>query len=85
MTNLTEYRRRVERLAIERTGEPIANGSVDHASIIIENMFKNAKKQVSILSGHLGEQLHPTPGAFVRDGRRVAFVLEDREAGVDMV
>lgn len=58
MDKMIEYRRRVERLAQERSGEPIANGSVDHAAIIIENMFKSAKQQVSILSGNLNARAY---------------------------
>lgn len=55
---MNEYRRRVENLARARNGEPIANGSYDHAAVIVEQMFKNAKQQVSILTGNLNARVY---------------------------
>ncbi len=56
--NFVEYRKRVEILASERTGETIANGSFDHAAIIIQQMFKSAEHQVSILTGNLNARVY---------------------------
>lgn len=53
-----DYRKRVEQLAKERTGEPISNGSLDHASVIIEQMFRSAKDHVWILSGNLNARAY---------------------------
>jgi hypothetical protein len=58
MNLLADYRKRVAALAAARTGEPISNGSVDHAAIIIEQMFKSAERQVSILSGSLNARVY---------------------------
>lgn len=58
MNSLDEYRKRVAELARTRTGEPIANGSFEHAAIIIEQMFKSANKHISILSGNLNPRVY---------------------------
>lgn len=52
------YRDRVEKLARQRKGEPIYNGSYDHAAIIVENMFAHARDRMSILSGGLNARVY---------------------------
>lgn len=44
------YRRLIERLIRERSGETVLNGSFLHASIINECMFKNAQSSLSVLT-----------------------------------
>ena len=49
--SLAEYRQFVHSLASKRDGQPIYNASVEHASIVIENLFSKAKRRVDVLSG----------------------------------
>lgn len=53
-----EYRQKVKRLALERTGEAFYNASEDHAAIIVENMFRTATREVCILSRHLAPRIY---------------------------
>ena len=55
---MEEYTKRVERVARERKGEPVANGSIEHARIVIEHLFLNAKNTVSIFSGKLNPEVY---------------------------
>lgn len=56
--NMEEYVERVTRAATERKGEPIFNGSVDHARVIAATMFKNAKSSVAIFAGDLDARVY---------------------------
>lgn len=56
--NLDEYRNHVESIASRRDGEPIYNASVRHASIVIENLFAEAKRRVDVLSGFLNARVY---------------------------
>ena len=58
--SLDNYRERVRELALKRDGEPIYNGSLDHAGIIVEQMFVSAHDQVSILTGALNARVYGT-------------------------
>jgi hypothetical protein len=86
MNNLVEYKKRVEQLARLRNGEPISNGSHDHAAIIIEQMFKSAEKQVSILSGNLNARVYGRTDVveqaklfLTESERRVRILLESHD------
>ena len=50
--NLIEYEQHVRSLASRRDGQPIFNASVEHASIVIQNLFSEARGSVDILSGN---------------------------------
>ena len=52
------YRSRIERLAYERTGEPVYNDSVEHAAIILHNLFLHAHRSVKILTGELNKEAY---------------------------
>lgn len=56
--SLDKYRDRVEELARRRKGEPIFNGSLEHAAIIVETMFANSSHSVQILSGKLNARVY---------------------------
>lgn len=56
--NLPEYRQHVRSNAAKRDGTPIYNASVEHAAIVIEYLFANAKKTVDILSGNLTARVY---------------------------
>ena len=55
---LETFRERVERAASARNGEPIYNGSLEHAAVIVEMMFGNAHKNVDILTGRLNARIY---------------------------
>ncbi len=79
-----EYRRKVISLAESRTGEAIYNGSVEHAIIVIETLFRYAKQTVQILTGSLNplvygpmEVVVAAHGFLTEPDRTVEVVLED--------
>lgn len=47
------YRERVRSLIARRTGEPITNGSHDHAAILTEEAFNSARSEVRLLCTRL--------------------------------
>ena len=49
--NLVEYELHVRSLAAKSDGTPLYNESVEHAAIVIENLFAHADDSVDILSG----------------------------------
>lgn len=71
--SLNDYRDRVARLIRERTGEPLLNGSLDHAAAITQEAFASAEDQIRILSNRL------SPDCYAREGVRNAakFFLAD--------
>ena len=54
------YRKKVKLAASAKTGEPIYNGSIDHAEILTESLFANAQKDICILSGGLNPRVFGT-------------------------
>ncbi|WP_088308089.1 hypothetical protein [Novosphingobium sp. B 225] len=52
------YREHIKRLASERTGETVFNGSADHAAVIVENLFASAQSCVRILTGDLNARVY---------------------------
>lgn len=80
---LQEYREKVFSAAEQRDGsEPIFNGTLEHASVVMEAMFKHANERISILTGWLNPdvyaQLHVLVAA--RD-----FVLYHERAKVEIL
>lgn len=56
--NLTEYGEFVRSLALKRAGEPTYNASVEHAAIVVKNLFSQARKSVDILSGFCNARVY---------------------------
>lgn len=52
------YRDHIKRLASERNGETVYNGSADHAAVIVENLFASAHNCVRIFSGDLNAKVY---------------------------
>lgn len=46
-----DYRQFVRSLASKREGQPILNASIQHASVVIENLIASATTKVDVLSG----------------------------------
>ena len=83
---MREYRERVRRAAQERGGDPIYNGSVEHASILAEQLFKSAVVSVDLLTGSLDARVYGRPEvlqeaeAFLsKPNRKVRILLEEPE------
>ncbi|MER9274407.1 hypothetical protein [Mesorhizobium sp. M0520] len=55
---MDDYIERVTRAATERKGEPVFNGSIDHARVIVKTMFKHARRTVDIFSGTLNPRVY---------------------------
>jgi hypothetical protein len=80
---LDAYREKIKQLARERNGDPIYNGSPDHAAIIVEYLFLSAESEVRILSGDLNARVYGAPGVVQRareflshSNRRLRILLE---------
>lgn len=56
--SLDEYRQLVRSIASKRDSQPIYNASVEHASIVIENLFAKAKRRVDVLSGNFNPRVY---------------------------
>ncbi|MBA86310.1 DUF7931 domain-containing protein [Thalassobius sp. S69A] len=54
---LEKYRALVLKAAKERRGDPVYNGSLEHAAILAENLFKFSEKEVCVLSGSLNPRV----------------------------
>ena len=85
--SLDSYRARVELLARNRAGDPIYNGSTEHAVIVVEAMFAHARKRMRILSGKLNARVY-SPDEVIGQARlfladpshQVQILLEDDSA-----
>lgn len=55
---MDEYSQLVRALALKRDGQPLYNASIDHASVVIENLFKSARRKIDILSGDLNPRVY---------------------------
>ena len=68
------YRARIEALAEKRAGEPIYNDSIEHAAIILQNIFSHARHSVKILTGQLNRDAYARRG-IVEEVKR--FIEDD--------
>lgn len=64
--DIKQYRQHVKKLATERQGETIYNGSADHASVIVENLFASAHSCVRIFTGDLYAGVYGATGVVQR-------------------
>lgn len=55
---IKSYRENIKRIARERTGETVYNGSADHAAVIMENLFASAQQCVRIFTGDLNAKVY---------------------------
>ncbi|WP_157081241.1 DUF7931 domain-containing protein [Novosphingobium naphthalenivorans] len=55
---IKDYREHIKRIARERKGETVYNGSADHAAIIMENLFASAQQCVRIFTGDLNAKVY---------------------------
>jgi hypothetical protein len=84
--DLIAYREFVDKIANAADGRVILNRSAAHAAIIIEYLFKKAKREVNILTGKLFERVYGAPGVvstaivFLRDhpSARLCIISEHR-------
>jgi len=81
---MTNYRKMVREAALRRTGEPLYNGSLDHAAVLTEAMFEHGTQTVDIFSGRLNANAFATPevlekvGIFLSDPtHKVRILIEE--------
>lgn len=55
---IAEYERKVKDLMKKRNGEPLYNGTLEHAVVIIRCMLQQADKSVDILTGKLNHNAY---------------------------
>jgi hypothetical protein len=84
MQEITEYRRFVDELS--RSREPtkvILNRSPEHASVVIEALFRRARQYVHIVSRRLSSDVYATAGVifaateFLRRGGTIHLLVEN--------
>ncbi len=87
--SLASYRQLVKKLATERDGTPVYNGSLDHAAIIVENMFANAQSYIGILTGKLNPRVYGVEEVveqarlfLAEPNHKLEILLEDKGAAV---
>lgn len=74
---MNNYRELVERLAKSNSSEKIPNATIDHAAVLIENLFAHAHEKVRILSGQLNKNVYGASGVFEKAR---AFLRGEHEA-----
>ena len=87
MTDMN-YKNEVKKLAKQRDGQPIYNGSVEHAAVIVENMFAHAHDRMSILTGKLQarvfgrEEVREQAALFLADPRNKLQILIEEDVAL---
>lgn len=78
------YRDHIKRLASERNGETVFNGSADHAAVIMESLFSSAQKCVRILTGDLNAKVYGATPVVQRarqflghEDHKIQIIVED--------
>ena len=56
--SLHEFRKKVRNASIARDGEPLYNGSLDHAAILTEQLFDSGAGEMCLLSGELNAKVY---------------------------
>src|SRR5258706_16322970 len=59
--HLAEYAKLVAERLAARDGKPFPNGSIAHAQVIIETMFRSAVQRIRIVTGELNEHVYGSP------------------------
>lgn len=81
MPAYADYRIKVTRFAEERNGGAVYNGSIEHAIIVIETLFRFATSKVQILTGFLNPIVYGTAEVVVAAHR----FLSDPRSTVDII
>lgn len=86
---IAKYRERVKSAAEARNGEPVYNGSIEHAAVLAEAMFAHAQKEVCILSGELNARVYgredvvEQANLFLADPEHTAKILVEDGTSLD--
>lgn len=78
MPRMVSYREQVRDAIARRTGEALLNGSVDHAAVIVQETFGNAKNCMRILSSKLDAECYGRES--VRNAARVFLADPEHRA-----
>lgn len=65
---MEQYRKFVKKRAEEKSAELIPNGGIEHAEVLVNNLFKCAKDTVRVFTGSLNQNVYAT--ASVLDNAR---------------
>lgn len=88
---IEKYREQVKIAAEARNGEPVYNGSLEHAAVLAEAMFAHAQKEVCILSGELNarvygrEKVVEQANLFLADPEHKARILVEDQTSLDWI
>lgn len=81
---LQRYRESVKTAISVRDGTPVYNASIDHAAIIVGEMFAHAREDIRLFTGRFNEAVYGTPQvreqamAFLSDPtHKVHILIED--------
>ena len=80
------YKELVQKRVLEFNGEPISNGQIEHAAILVVELVRVAKKELNLFVGNLNSRVYGQK-AFVEEvrtflgttGRKVKIILEAPE------
>lgn len=80
-----DYREEIREAIIAMDGRPVYNRSLEHAAIIIEEMFGLAKDEVKLFTGRLNADVYGTPPVIDRakeflvgSGHKVRILIEEQ-------
>lgn len=85
MITLPEYHQKVRDAILQRTGEPLLNGTVEHATFITQEAFSSAQSKIQILSSRLDVACYAQPNvinaakAFLADPDHELKILIEAE------
>lgn len=91
ITEIDTYRECVEHLMNARSQKPISNGLPQHAAVLFESFFKNAKNSVKIFCRNLDRRVFDNPdviGAAVDALKRdvsIEIIVQEKSQAADFV
>jgi hypothetical protein len=88
VSDINEYRKYVEKLALAESSEFFDNSSDEHAKVVLACMFKYAKKSISIYCRAMLDRIYGTSevidevSGFIERGGAVRILIEGSESDV---
>ena len=61
-----DYREKVKEAIAARDGRPVYNRSLEHAAIIVEEMFALARNEIKLFTGRLNADVYGIPSVIIR-------------------
>jgi hypothetical protein len=89
---IPDYAELIQSSIAKRDGTPIPNGTIEHATMLIEAMLRNGKNSVRILTGELNARLYGTEQIilaarqFLSDfNRKLEIVVEGKSEDKELI